>query len=311
MIGRHTIVRAFVAMALIAVGNLGRLDRTASAQESTSTFSIGSTEHSLNFDGVERTYRIYRPATLPASAPLVVMMHGGGGSGANAERAFGWDREADSGHFVVAYPDGLNNVWNTEGGCCGKSARDGVDDAGFISEMVQEIDASISIDPLRVFATGMSNGGMMTYTLACTTSLFATIGPVSAAMLNDCPSPEPISVIHIHGTADTNVPFDGSRGTGVAKIQGPSIPDLIASWSAIDQCGKPVVTSEDPVTTSIAQCADGRIVELITIAGAGHDWPGSIGANPNVPRGPNADPVSTAIDATEVIWTFFSAHPKK
>jgi polyhydroxybutyrate depolymerase len=116
--------------------------------------------------------------------------------------------------------------------------------------------------------------------------------------------PHSTSVLHIHGTADRLIRYDGSPGAGVARIDGPSVPDLNAFWRNADQCAAPAMTTDGPVTTSSAQCADGRAVELITIDGAGHQWPGS----QLVREG--ADPPSAALDATTTLWQFFASHTR-
>jgi polyhydroxybutyrate depolymerase len=235
------------------------------------------------------------------------MLHGGFGSGAQAEKSHHWDAEADSGHFVVAYPDGLNRAWNTGGGCCGVPGRTNADDVGFITAMVSAIEHEVPVNLSRVYATGISNGGIMAYTLACHTTIFAAIGPDSATELGSCPAPAPISVIHIHGTADKNIPYNGGLGDGRAHIDGPAIPALNASWRGTGHCAAPVIKTAGVVTTSAAGCPDGRTVELVTIAGAGHQWPG---ATPNVlaQKLLHTDPPSTALNATQVIWQFFAAH---
>jgi poly(3-hydroxybutyrate) depolymerase len=125
----------------------------------------------------------------------------------------------------------------------------------------------------------------------------------------DCPAPAPVSVIHIHGTADTRIPYTGGTGEGVAHIDGPAVPDLVATWRATDRCGTPTVTVAGPVTTSTASCDGGRAVELVTIEGAGHQWPGSTG-HPVVDRLLGIDEPSTAVSATGTIWRFFAAHPR-
>jgi len=271
---------------------------------------VGSSVHSISVGGVTRTYIVYRPAALPAAAPLVVMLHGGFGSASQAEMSYRWNSEADAGHFLVAYPNGLYRAWNTGGGCCGRPGRTDVNDIGFITAMVSAIERTIGIDANRVYATGMSNGGIMTYTLACHTTIFAAIGPVAATQLGSCPSPDQVSVIHIHGTADKNIPYNGGMGDGVARINGPSAPALNAHWRAVSHCQPPVATTKGIVTTSIAVCPAGRAVELITVAGAGHQWPGSV-PNPVAQRLLQTDPPSTALNATQVIWRFFAAHPRR
>jgi polyhydroxybutyrate depolymerase len=269
----------------------------------------GSSAHAVTVGGVRRTFLVYRPASPPAAAPLVVMLHGGFGSGTQAEKSYGWDAEADRGRFVVAYPDGLNRAWNTGGGCCGTPGRQDTDDIGFITAMVAAIERQVPVDAHRVYATGISNGGIMAYTLACHTHIFAAIGPDSATELGDCAAPAPLSVIHIHGTADRNIPYQGGQGDGPGQINGPAVPALNARWRGIDRCAAPAVRTAGVVATSTAACPGGRAVELITIAGAGHQWPG---ARPNLlaQRLLHTDPPSTALNATQVIWQFFAAHAR-
>jgi len=269
----------------------------------------GSSSHAIEVGGVHRTFIVYRPASLPAATPLVVMLHGGFGSAQQAQKSYGWDAEADRGHFVVAYPDGLDRAWNTGGGCCGTPGRTNADDIGFITAMVSAIERQLPVEANRVYATGISNGGIMAYTLACHTTIFAAIGPDSATELGGCPAPAPLSVIHIHGTADKNIPYQGGEGDGVAHIDGPSVPALNARWRGIDHCAAPATKTAGVVTTSTAACPDGRTVELITIAGAGHQWPGAV-PNPLAQRLLGTDPPSTALNATQVIWQFFAAHAR-
>jgi len=148
---------------------------------------------------------------------------------------------------------------------------------------------------------------MLAYRLACDTRLFAAIGPDSATLLGSCAHPAPVSVIHIHGTADHNIPYEGGQGNGYAKIDGPPVPSVVAGWRSVDGCAPPATSTAGPVTRSLATCPGGRAVELVTIAGAGHQWPGAV-AKPVLERLLGLDPPSTALDATDTIWQFFSAH---
>ncbi|MET9216356.1 MULTISPECIES: extracellular catalytic domain type 1 short-chain-length polyhydroxyalkanoate depolymerase [unclassified Nocardia] len=256
--------------------------------------TAGTSLHELGHDGNTRSYRVYRPATLSEPAPLVVMLHGGLGTGELAQRGVGWDAVAEAAGFVVAYPDGVGRAWNAGGGCCGNPGRTGVDDVGFLTAMVDEIARALPIDRARIYFTGMSNGAMMAYAMACRTTLAAAVGAVAGTQLGDCAQPDPVSVIHVHGTDDENIRYDGAPGSGVARIDGPSVPELNGFWRTVDECAAPVSTSSDRVTTLRATCRDGRAVDLVTVAGAGHRWPG-------------ADEHG-AIDATRVIWDFFAAH---
>jgi poly(3-hydroxybutyrate) depolymerase len=253
-----------------------------------SGFVNGTSLHHIEVGGHDRSYRLYEPAGLPAAAPLVVVLHGYSGSARQVERDYGWDRLADSGKFVVAYPDGVDRAWNVDGeGCCGRPGREGVDDVAFISAAVADIVKHVGTNRGRVYVTGMSNGGIMSYTLACTTDIFAAIGPVAGTLLNRCPNPHPMSIMHIHGTADRLVPYGGGQGFSV--INGPSVSDVNAFWRNVDQCAAPAATTNGPVTTSTAGCADKRGVTLITIEEGGHEWPSF---------------------ATQTLWEFFSAHPR-
>jgi len=273
---------AILGVVLVVGGCVGNQAGKSSA------FVDGTSAHAINVGEHQRTYRLYKPNGLPASAPLVVMLHGGFGSGAQAEKSYGWDELADSSKFVIAYPDGLNRAWNVNGGgCCGRPAKDGIDDVGFITAAVADIGKNVSIDASRVYATGISNGGIMSYTLACETTLFAAIGPDSATQLNACRSPHPSSVMHIHGTADRLIRYDGGPGAGVAHINGPPVSELNAFWRNVDHCGAPAASTSGSVTTSTAGCADNRSVVLITVDGGGHQWPNF---------------------ATAKLWEFFTAH---
>jgi len=260
----------------------------------------GTSVHTMAFGGLDRTYRVHKPAGLAAAAPLVVMLHGATGTGKQAENSYGWDQLADSAKFVVAYPDGIGRSWNGHG-CCSKAMRENIDDVGFITAMVGQISADLPIDKSRVYAAGISNGGIMSYALACNSGIFAAIGPDSATMLDPCPAPHPTSVIHIHGTADKLVPYHG--GNASSAVNGPPVPDVNAFWLKADQCGAPNITTSAPLTTSIAACADKRSVELITIDGGKHQWPG--GSTFLEKR----DRTSHELDATQTIWQFFAAHP--
>jgi polyhydroxybutyrate depolymerase len=259
----------------------------------------GTTAHTMAFGGIDRSYRIHKPVGLAAPAPLVVMLHGAFGDGEQAENSYGWDQLADSTKFVVAYPDGIGHTWNAHG-CCGKAEQENIDDVGFITTMVGEISAALPIDQSRIYSTGVSNGGIMSYALACNSGIFAAIGPDSATQLDPCPAPHPTSVIHIHGTADRLVPYNG--GQGASTVNGPSIPDVNAFWRKVDQCGPPEVTIKPPLTTSTAACADRRSVELITIDGGRHQWPGGTTFLERLHP-------TEALSATQTIWQFFAAHP--
>ena len=250
------------------------------------------------------------PGASPGRRPLVVVLHGGFGSAQQAQRSYRWDSLADREGFVVAYPNGVRRAWNA-GTCCGPASRQGIDDVAFIDALVRALEGSGEIDPERVYATGMSNGAMMAYRLACDLpGRFAAIGPVAGTMTVHGARASATSVCHIHGLADHNVPFHGGVGRSVARDSRASVPSVIANWRSIDGCGPAFVSQDRSVRTETAVAGDGRAVTLITVAGAGHQWPGSVARTPRRGRSVLIDPPSTALDATATLWRFFKDHPR-
>ncbi|HVT78743.1 MAG TPA: PHB depolymerase family esterase, partial [Acidimicrobiales bacterium] len=155
-----------------------------------------------------RTAIVVHPTTATGKPALVVMLHCGYGSAKQAEQSYHWDDEATREGFVVAYPTGDRASWNV-GRCCGSAQRNNVDDVGFLHALVSHLEKTDDVDPKRIYAVGMSNGAMMTYTWACRDpGELAGIGPVAGSLLTDCPNPHPITVVAIHGTADENVPIN-------------------------------------------------------------------------------------------------------
>lgn len=288
-----------LALMVAAAGCAGRGSHTEPGSQSATRQVI-----TVASDGRSRDVIVYQPAGTPPAQgfPLVMMLHGGLGSAAQAEASYGWDAMADSGGFVVAYPDGVDRTWNA-GTCCGKAQRADVDDVDFLSEVVTEVSALTAIDPSRRYLTGMSNGAMMTYRMACQTSLFTAIAPVSGTQLVDCDGAKPTSVLHIHGADDSSVRLDGAQGDGPGRVSGPPLAQVIEGWRSRDDCSAPRTSVVAEVTTTTAQCRAGRTVTWILVAGAGHQWPGS-----KKSTYPGADAPSQALDATAVIWEFFDKH---
>jgi len=265
----------------------------------------------LAVGNIDRTYRLHRPSKVAAgtAVPLVIMLHGGFGSGSQAQSAYGWDELADREGFLVAYPDGLHRSWNAGGMCCGPALRNQVDDTGFLDRLIETLIAHEGVDPARVYLTGMSNGAAMAYRYACAGEhRLAAIGPVAGTFSLACSRPQPVSVLAIHGLADEHVPYAGGQGTkGVTRGEWVSVATTIAAFREASHCGAPVVSQDGPVHRDSTSCAEGREVDLITIDAAGHQWPGAAGRSLGQ-RVLGADPPSQALDATRVLWAFFSSH---
>ncbi len=265
----------------------------------------------FEFGGLARTYRVFRPSSLGRNtpAPLVVMLHGGFGTGLGAERSYHWDDAAARFGFVVLYPDGIQRAWNA-GECCGAPQRNGVDDVGFLSALIEQVARDENVDRSRIYVTGMSNGAMMAYRMACEAPLdIAAIGPVAGTLAVSCERANPTSVLAIHGLADQNVPFEGGiarKGFGGKTVR-RSVPASIARWREIDGCASPVSRSEGSVTQTRAACVQNRTVEIITIAGAGHQWPGGNPPSALAEALLHLDQPSNALDATATLWSFFAS----
>lgn len=275
------------------------------------TRSLQNGAVTMSFGGSQRRYVLHVPPTASdRPSPLVVVLHGGLGSAAQAENSYRWDELADRVGAVIAYPEGtsaaIGHAWNA-GICCGPPAQQGVDDVGFIDNMIGDLLRSGHIDATRIYATGISNGAMLSYRLACDRpGRFAAIGPVAGTITSDCPSPSPISVLHIHGLADQNVTMDGSISKGLAKQTRTPVQESIDRFRSAAKCPDASTRSDGAVTYQRAACSNGIDVDLITIAGAGHQWPGSVPATGAAAS--LVDPPSNALDATGELWSFFERH---
>jgi len=271
-----------------------------------------TTEHRLTFGGLERSYRLVIPPRLPKGrVPVVVVLHGGFGTAEGALQQGGWVEAATRGNFVVVAPEGTTRSWNA-GVCCGPPVRRGVDDVGFVLAVLDELGRDLPVDGDRVYATGISNGGMLAYRLACDASdRFAAIAPVSATLVTDgCSPTAPVSILHIHGLVDGNVPFDGGLPTKSFQPNPPvyrPVRESLDVFVQADACRPtPRVRTRGVVTTERWRGCTGRsAVELVTIADGGHSWPGG----QQMAR--VLDPPSSALDATATIVDFFAAHPRR
>ena len=270
-------------------------------------------EH-LNVGGLDRTYFLHVPPSLdPGSAPLVLILHGGGGHASTMPNFTHFDAVADREGFLVAYPESFNKSWNDT------RALSPADDAGFIRALIAELQHAHSIDPKRIYAAGISNGGFFSNRLACDlTDRLAAIAAVAATMPESlvpvCKPSAPISVMFIHGRKDPLVHINGGpvlRDRGVA-ISLAQAQEFWRKWD--DASSTPAVENRPDQAhdgTSVRREAYGggkQATEVVvyTIAGGGHTWPG----------GPQYLPVflvgkaSQNLDATEAIWGFFKKHSR-
>lgn len=273
--------------------------------------------YAISVGATTRSYRLHIPPGYngATAVPLVVLMHGGGTQPVASTLSYQMDPVADASGFIVAYPLGTpgsqgDYTWDAYG-CCGAAQLAGVDDVGFIRTLVASLRSAYRIDPKRVYATGMSNGGFMAQRLACDASdLFAAVAAVSSALdTTACAPSQPVGVMMFNGTADQNVVYDGGYGTNQPYPRDDNpVSFAVATWTHLDACGAtPYVATSTPgdiVVDTYAPCASGRQYVLYTLIGAGHEWPGS-----DQP-GDTGDPPIEEISASSLIWTFFAAQAR-
>lgn len=284
-----------------------------------SAFAQPTRLSTLTHDDRVRQYYLHVPQDLPSEAPLVIVLHGRGGTGPGMASLTGFDEVADRYGFVVAYPSGVQEQWNYVEGIQGYDLP--VSDISFLDALVDEIAAQVQVDRTRIYVAGFSNGGFMAQRLACEAAgTFAAYASVGAAGFGGqpgvCEDPSPLSILFIHGTHDTVVPFQGLRQE---TPRGPvtvlaSVEETMAFWSDKVGCGDVVdsvaVPRSDPsADTQVSvlrymDCPDDHELVLAVVLGGGHNWPGRDGLLPaNVAGNVNLD-----LNASEFIWQFFERH---
>jgi polyhydroxybutyrate depolymerase len=272
---------------------------------------------SLEHHGEKRSFRVHLPPGYDSArpAPLVMMFHGGFGNARHMERDSGMNAVADREGFLVAYLDGSGFIptWNA-GRCCGGAQRNNVDDVGFAAAVLERIEQDLSVDTHRVYAAGMSNGAMMAHRLACERAdLFAGIAAVAGTnMFESCSPSRPVPVLHMHGSLDAHVPWNGGVGCGASSAVMAGVPATIDGWAQHDACtGPSLVTRKEGSLTceNRGSCTGGADVVLCTMDGSGHHWPGGGGTPKFLEATCREDgPNSTDIAGAEVIWDFLKQH---
>ena len=310
---------SLLALVLISAGLIACTTGAVAADD----LGPGNTRYSLDVGGRTRTYILHVPAGANTSKPLplVLALHGGGGNAAGNIKQTGFNDEADRSGFIVAHANGtaqprplLNALgkgflftWNA-GSCCGYAKENKIDDVGFLRAVVHDVQGKLAVDPKRIYATGISNGGMMSYRVACEASdLIAAIGVVSGAQtVSSCSPSGAVSVIHIHGSADQNVPLLGGVGAkSFDKDPKPPVVESINFWvRKLGAPAQPQSSTTGNVRKDVYKGSAGEVVFYL-ISGGGHSWPGGDRMLDSL------DPPSSDMAATSVIWQFFAAHPKR
>lgn len=269
----------------------------------TTSYAQNTVQGSFVFGGINRTYRLYVPANYASSnaVPLLLNLHGYGSNNVEQEQYGDFRPIADTAGFLVLHPNGTPdnngvNHWNTFG-------TSNVDDIGFLSALIDTISNHYNVDASRIYSTGMSNGGFMSYGLACSLSnkiaaVASVTGTMTTANFMTCMPSHPIPVMHIHGTADATVPYNGNAFF-------LSVPNIVSHWVDFNNTEANAVftnildiNTNDGCTAELYQYFNGDNgvwVEHYKIIGGGHSWPGAP---------VNINTTNMDFSASQVIWQF-------
>jgi polyhydroxybutyrate depolymerase len=260
----------------------------------------------------DRFYRIDLPAK-PKGAPLILVLHGGGGDPDQIARVSGLSRAARREGYAVIFPAGTGNrlrTWNA-GYCCGPAARKGVDDLAFLTQVIADAQSRFGLGT-RVYMTGMSNGAMLAETYAAQNpdrlrAVAAVSGTMDTGAIRVL---GPVPMLILHGTADQNVPYDGGRGdNSLTRTNYASVASAVAAFlgpwgSGLSTSTQTINRKADGTTVVVTDTSKGAqlALRLMTIEGGGHNWPG--GAKPRSDMA-----MTEEIDANTEILRFFALHP--
>jgi polyhydroxybutyrate depolymerase len=295
---------------LVAVLVLIGLPAGLALIEAVSFHALHRNNGTIISSGQKREYLLYVPKGYDRTrpTPVVISMHGAAMWPAAQKEMSQWNKVADEHGFIVVYPSGIGGagprVWHVNRGA------GLMRDVRFISDLIDTLGAAYNIDPARVYANGLSNGGGMAFVLSCTLSdRIAAVGMVAAAQLlpwSWCTDDRPVPMMAFHGTADRVTPYSGGT-TWAAPTAFPDIPAWTANWAGRNRCGpNPIesVVAADVTRLEYTNCADEAAVVLYTVLEGGHTWPGG----KLVPEW-LLGPTSRSVDAASQMWAFFREHP--
>ncbi len=281
----------------------------------------GTASYSLSVGDLTRTFLVHVPTHRPTTTtgalrpyPLLVLLHGSNGEGANVEYASRMDSIADVHGYVVAYPNALRAGgglypadWNA-GTCCGEPQREGVDDLGFIAAIVTDAEKQLPVDPHRVYVAGFSSGALMAYHAGCQLAgTFAAIGVVEGSIDDAACAPRrAVPLVAVQGTADESVTYHDPSLTPPpypVPAAATSLPPSVQFWVAANGCAAARDTATAPHVrqTSFTKCT-GADVTLYTIDGGQHGWPGE------PPDGLGSQEPMVELNFSRAMINFFDRH---
>jgi polyhydroxybutyrate depolymerase len=273
----------------------------------------GDYRFSFVHDGIAREYLMHVPRSYHgAPTPMLIALHGGGGNADSQadDSNYGLIGKSEQPGFIALFPNGYSRLpsgvfatWNA-GACCGAAEKSNADDVGFIRDVIHRVEKQASVDPRRIFATGMSNGAMMTWRLACEAPEIRGIAPAEGTdNTATCTPAHRVPVIEFHAADDPNVPFHGGVGVGPSHTDFQSVPATQAKWVRLDdaEAGAKRVLSVPGAHCDLHRAKPGGApVELCVTDTGGHSWPG--GGTRDGRKQP-----SMAISANDLMWNFFSS----
>ncbi len=273
---------------------------------------MDKTNGKIESSGIQRRYLLYVPETYdPAKAtPLVISIHGFAEWPAHQMQLSHWNQLADEYGFIVVYPSGTKfpKRWIASG--LGLEQKDYLQDVQFINDLIDHLEDEYHIDPRRIYANGLSNGGGMSFLLSCElANRIAAIGSVSGAYVltwEECMPSRPVPMIAFHGTADQVVPYLGGSSHSF-DVPFPAIPDWINIKANHNGCltqKNILMASPEIEGISYSDCEENADVIFYTIHGGGHSWPGGEPLPEWI-----VGQTSQAINATNLMWQFFLDHP--
>jgi polyhydroxybutyrate depolymerase len=304
-----------IALLVLTLTSCGGSD--SAPPPDTNTQVLRYVDQTITVDGRTRTYTLNLPPSYAISTsarvPLVVALHGGGGSAAQFEATSLLTTKANASSFAVVYPNGTPSgmlglrTWNA-GSCCGGAVTELIDDVAFVRQLVATLGAQYRIDAKRVYATGHSNGGMLSHRLACEASdRIAAIAPHAAALVAPACNPaRAVPVLHIHSKLDQNVPLAGGVGVGPSGVSYPPMSTATQRWTTVNRCGSASTTTSGAGGLWSREvwsgCTGGAHVELLLTEDGGHAWAGGLAGSAV------GDTPSAAISANDELWAFFQRY---
>jgi polyhydroxybutyrate depolymerase len=273
----------------------------------------GDYRFSFVHDGIRREYLVHVPKSYRgAPTAMLIALHGGGGDADYEadDSKYRLVSKSEQAGFIAVFPNGYSRfpngilaTWNA-GNCCGAAEKNNIDDVGFIREVIRRMERQASIDPRRIFATGMSNGAMMSWRLACEAPEIRAVAPVEGTdNTTACKPAHPVPAIEFHAADDPNVPFNGGVGVGPSHADFTSVPATQAKWVQIDRAdpaARRILTVAGAHCDLHAATRGGAPVELCVTDTGGHSWPG--GGTQQGRKQP-----SMSISADDLMWQFFTS----